>query len=108
MRWFRRKPKYPPVVSVNFRELHRDANLNPRGAYAYKWTLDYPPSVGLRVWVRGGDGRKAPAVIAVLGQAGIYPAEVPVLGVVTQDEMDAAFAKVREAEDAWLEMARKA
>lgn len=108
MGWFTAKPRRR-IVSVSFRELTSDTPPNADHAYAYIWELSGAPSVGERVWVRGGDGRKAAAVIAAVN---VRPPRGMTLAKVMAkiDPIEVAGARDSAVADetAWLNMARRA
>lgn len=108
MGWFTRKPK-PQYVNVEFRRLTDDRPPGVKhSVYTYIWTLPTPPETGLRVFVPGGDGRPASAMV-VDGTKTPTPHEVrPVIRLATQAEVDAATAAAAADLAAWLDMARKA
>lgn len=109
MSLFGRKPKVR-TVSVGFRDLTSDHPVDPARAYLYVWDLPENPEVGMRVFVPGGDGKLAPAVIADLNpQANARNVSLKaVRRVATATEIAAAHAKADQASTDWLEMARKA
>lgn len=107
-----RKRARSRVVLVSFRELTSDKPADASHAYAYKWDLASPPEVGTRVWVPGGDGRPAAAVVAAVDAPlprGYTLAELKAATrLVTAREIADANAKVTADRDAWLDMARRA
>lgn len=104
--WFKSRPK---VVSVAFRDLASPAPDGLGGAYAYAWSLSTAPEVGMRVFVPGGDGRSASAVIVDVGAApprGMTLKSVARLA--SAAEVQAAHDAVLASKTTWLDMARKA
>ena len=99
-------------MRVSFRALTSDTPADPKHAYSYLWPLKEAPSTGMRVWVPGGDGTPATAVVAAVDgpvKRGQPTGDLKkVIRLVTQDEMNAAHAQSQADLEAWLNMARKA
>lgn len=85
----------------------------------YTWSLAEEPRLGDRVFVRGGGGESAPAVIvgvdAVRPEGYSWDDLAPVFRYATDQELEAARDKARRRaergikdEQAWLNMARRA
>ncbi|TQO20331.1 hypothetical protein FB472_1962 [Rhodoglobus vestalii] len=104
MGWFKRKPV---LINVNFRELTSDRPIDEKFAYVYEWHLPSVPVHGTRVLVPGGDGKPAHAIVVGLAKSANGLTLKSVIRLVTQDEIDAAFADVEADALAWLDMARK-
>lgn len=107
-----RKTARSRVVLVSFRELTSEKPADASHAYAYCWDLASPPEVGDRVWVPGGDGRAAAAVVAAVDAPlprGYAFAELKAATrLVAAEEIAEAKAKATADRDAWLNMARRA
>lgn len=114
----KRTTRRPRLIAIQYRDLDeapRDGGM----PYIYTWGLPIEPQMGGRVFVRGGNGESAPAVIVDIDasrpEGYAWDELAPVFRYATAEELEAAQRKAerraeqaRSDEQSWLNMARRA